>query len=601
MGFFDSSYTFAKDTLVSAKNAVVSSKDGQTAEKAADHFIDQSSGPITRFYNQLTGETITGAAAEKIKSKRAQTPPVPVNTNTVNPGSEEPLVASFAPVYVGKANSESYTIETPGEANSGNGTDSNGTKVEGGVQPFSLFNHWSLMNYQGGPLDSIKHEQYNAPLFAGEDPLLAQYRNPTASRIIQVLDDKPNNPGYRYTFADFALAKHYGKISNNYMVTLRRFPMPIEDDIINPKVLGPDGKTVITNAMPDLARAVTWMSEETGNKLEDILKFKVGTTWEEIESKIQEMESKGGKGGALGGLIGGNFFASSVMGAANGMDASQTKSAKEGYDSTKGTYPNHVFGPINIIDKVSIRKAGLDFTGDMELTFHYSLRQLDGVSPKIAFLDMLANMLVLTYNNGNFWGGSSRYTGGSGAFNKPFGDQSKLKSGDFGGFLGSIVGDVMNGATNMLKDISANGLMGSKLGNNLIGGGLMELFGSPQGGEAINAFLTGDPTGQYHVTIGNPLNPIAVVGNLYCDNADFEFGGELSYEGFPTELKVKVSLKPARPRDKADIEKMFNGGKQRMYLTPENGVNTNNSTNTSAYGNADNPEQADIYRKMTGG
>jgi len=352
--------------------------------------------------------------------------------------------------------------------------------------------------------------------------------------------------------------------------------------------------------MPDVARAVTWMSESTGNKLDELLKFDVSTAWKKVESAIQE-RSGGGEGGVLGGAIGGNFFASAAVGAANGMDAQGVANAKSGYDSTKGTYPNHVFGPINVIKEVMIREAGLNFTGDMELKFHYSLRQLEGVSPKIAFLDMLSNMLVLTYNNGNFWGGSSRYVGGSGKMSKPFGDFDKLKSGDFGGFLGSVVGDIAGAAGNMLNDIKENGLTGSKLGSNLIGGGLMKLFGTPQGSEALNAFLTGDPTGQYHVTIGNPLNPIAVIGNLYCEKADFQFGGELSYEGFPTELTVKVSLKPARPRDKADIEKMFNGGKQRMYLTPENGVNTNNGTNTSAYGNADSPEQADIYRKMTGG
>jgi len=38
-----------------------------------------------------------------------------------------------------------------------------------------------------------------------------------------------------------------------------------------------------------------------------------------------------------------------------------------------------------------------------------------------------------------------------------------------------------------------------------------------------------------------------------------------------------------------------------MYLTPEGGVNTNNSTNNSVYGNADTPHQAGIYRKMANG
>ena len=609
-GIADQLWNGTKDTVQRGLDAVKSNKNYQDVSRNIDNFIDQTEGGATKLYNVVTGEVIEGEAAVQLKKIIDQNKPVPENTATINPGSVEPTIASQNALYVAKANSESFEIEKPGEANT---TDT----IEGKKDvPFSLFNHWSLMNYAGGPLESFSdYTHYNSPLnvasaaSADASPediaavsatriSLEALRNPTATYIINQLNEK-GNPGYKYSFADFALAKHYGDISNNYMVTLRRFPMPVEDNIINPNIIGPDGSP-ISNAMPDLARAVSWMSDATGNKLDDILKFNVSTTWEEVKSKIQELGQED-QGGKLGGMIKGNAFASAALGAANGMDAVATRNAKTGYDATKGTYPNHVFGPINVIDKVMVRQAGLNFTGDFSLSFHYSLRQLDGVSPKIAFLDLFANLLVLTYNNGNFWGGSSRYIGGSGAFNKPFGDFEKLKAGDFGGFLGSIGGDLLDGATNVISDIKNNGLSGSKLGKNLIGGALMDMFGTPQGSEALNAFLTGDPTGQYHVTIGNPLNPIAVIGNLYCDSTDFKFGGELSYEGFPTELTVTVSLKPARPRDKADIERMFNGGKERMYLTPEGGVNTNQNTNNSAYGNADGPEQADIYRKMTNG
>jgi len=591
-------YYDAKAWAQRKKDEAEASKDGQTITKSFDHFIEQSEGGVSIFFNKLTGERITGAAAIKLRAEIAAAGGIPTNTTFISPGSVEPGFADTRAVYSATAPSESYKVETPGKANGGNGTDSAGTTIPGKPDvPFSLFNHWSLMNYVGGPLDTISNADYNKPLNAGQD--LTDYRNPSATRIIDWAKEK-NNPGYQWSFADFAMAKYYGKVSNNYMVTLRRFPMPVEDNIINPMVIGPGGETV-NNGMPDIARAVTWMDETIGNKLEDILKFDVSTVWEEVKSEIQEIASGEKKGGKLGEMIGGNFFASAALGAANGMDASQIQAANSGYDATKGTYPNHVFGPINIIDKVMVRKAGLDFTGDMSLTFHYSLRQLDGVSPKIAFLDLLANMLVLTYNNGNFWGGSTRYTGGAQGMNQPFGDFSKLKSGDFGGFLGSIVGDVFGKVGNIVADIKENGIMGNKFTQNIIGGGLMDLFGTPQGGEAIKAFLTGDPTGQYHVTIGNPMAPIATIGNLYCDKADFKFGGEMSYEGFPTELTVVVSLKPARPRDKADIERMFNGGRERMYLTPEGGVNTNNSTNNSVYGNADTPHQAGIYRKMANG
>ena len=74
-----------------------------------------------------------------------------------------------------------------------------------------------------------------------------------------------------------------------------------------------------------------------------------------------------------------------------------------------------------------------------------------------------------------------------------------------------------------MDDLSQMG--DSKILNNVIGGGLMDLFGGPQGGQVAQAFLTGEATGHWHLTIGNPLNPIAVIGNLGCTKANFEFDG----------------------------------------------------------------------------
>lgn len=112
----------------------------------------------------------------------------------------------------------------------------------------------------------------------------------------------------------------------------------------------------------------------------------------------------------------------------------------------------------------------------------------------------------------------------------------------------------------------------------------MNLFGKPNGTEAVKAFLTGDSTGSWHVTIGNPLNPIAVIGNLTCTSSDFEFDGPLGYEDFPSKLKVTVNLKPGRYRDKGDIESMFNAGRGRIYLTPSGGLNTDKETIVDVYG-----------------
>ena len=58
--------------------------------------------------------------------------------------------------------------------------------------------------------------------------------------------------------------EHYGQISNDYLVTLRRFAYPVGDDLLSPKTAGTKGKQVDSSA-PDLARAVTWLSPGLGN------------------------------------------------------------------------------------------------------------------------------------------------------------------------------------------------------------------------------------------------------------------------------------------------------------------------------------------------
>jgi len=86
----------------------------------------------------------------------------------------------------------------------------------------------------------------------------------------------------------------------------------------------------------------------------------------------------------------------------------------------------------------------------------------------------------------------------------------------------------------------------------------------------MNSLLTGESTGDWHLTIGNPVNPIMCIGNLICTGVSFDFPTDnLSYGDFPTKLVVKVKLKPGMAKDRAGIEMMFNMGKHRIYYAPK--------------------------------
>jgi len=476
--------------------------------------------------------------------------------------------------------------------------DANGKPIPGILSkidksaPYSIINKWSLISYKGkildakptkgedepGPTWGAAKELYTKPLYTAESDEL----NPTASTIIRKCREH-NSISYQYTSGDFAYCTYYGKIPNNYMLTLRRFPTPCEDDIINSTSLDGTGK-VVKKEQGYIARAITWMSEVTENKMEEILKFNAGFNWDDLESEVQTITPNQPDRGTVGSFINSSPFLSNIENTAKGISPAQAATVEahgSGWDPMKDTFPNHAFGPYNVIKNVRVRKEGLTFEQDIKLTFHYDLRAIGKVDPKLAMLDVLANMLVLTYNNAPFWGGATRYTS-SGTVKKPFGDMSKLYGGDIAGYFSGLATSFTEGFNSLFKGGALEAL--KKIGGNLLGGSMMNLFGKPSGTEAARAFLTGDSTGAWHLTVGNPLNPIAVIGNLTCTDAEYTMDGPLGYEDFPSKLKVTISLKPGRYRDKGDIESMFNAGRGRIYLTPKEGINTDKETVVDAYG-----------------
>ena len=477
--------------------------------------------------------------------------------------------------------------------------------IHAGMGVRSKFNAWSLFKFLNQPdvtdPKDVTNHGYNKAVVNSD------IINPTAKRIIVDAMTK-DSLSYNYSYSDFAATEHFGQISNDYLVTLRRFAYPVPDDIINTKDFKKGSSQAVDITQPDLARALTWMSPALGNDMKNVLAFGTKFNWKTEESQMQELSggTAANKRGTLGARIDGSSLMSAVESGVNGYsaDAAARKRARgDGYDAMSATYPNHVYGPLNVIKKVLVREQGLEFDQSFELNFYYDLKGGPTTSPKVMFMDVMANLLALTYNNAPFWGGGARWVGGSGSSStgKPFGDYEKLKNGDYAGFAQSIVTGISTkfsaGAADLKAGVNGilskglNGIGDSKILDNVIGGGLMKLLGGggAQGGQTAAAFLTGDPTGQWHLTIGNPMAPIMVCGNLALESSKIEFEGPLGYEGFPTKLKLTVTLKPARPRDKGEIESMFNAGKGRFYLTPDvpGARDLDDVVDVSQYGNKD--------------
>lgn len=481
--------------------------------------------------------------------------------------------------YRGRAQADSFTV----------------AKGMDDLIPRSIFNQYALFNFRGmygGLIGNSPFDQYrdmpNNPLMGGHNA-----QNVSISKLIEFFEEFYPKIGYKAQ--DFLYLKHYRKIPVNHLVTLRRFPMPVNDNIFDLSATPtPKDATEVNLATVDVNQvagvtAVTYLGETAGNKLDDILKFTYGLNYKPITSDLEKVQGRTDSGltqqpfyNKIGKV--GRAGADVLKGVTPGQKF--RRSLSEGEDRLGTTYANFVIGPVNVINSTTVRDTGIKFGNDITLTFDYELKSLNYVNPKIAMIDVISNMLTMTTNNAQFFGGGHRYYGSAGYVTSTFGDLSKLRSGDFAGYMGSVVEDVNTGFKqvfgggtgdfNVPNSISGLKKLGSALLGNMLGGFLKDNVGGLGSSQATAAFISAEPTGNWHLTVGNPLNPIVMMGNMFCDNTVMTLGNGLGYDDFPVEVKFAVDIKHGKPRDKGDIENMFNAGRGRIYAA---GASTNDILN----------------------
>lgn len=455
----------------------------------------------------------------------------------------------------------------------------------------------------------------------------------------------------KYRWADFMYCKDLGKVSNNHLITLRKFNAPIGDNIF---YYGPNEE----KDTPDKGRLISWFGTDD-NKLEDICKYNYSASWKELNSEIQDIQSKEENGKLLPSVlnIANSNYADAVSAGIGGENNAILNwlggklfngDALTGHQGELADYyykdKNRVYEPKNTIRDTHIYEGKLTFSQEFTLNFSYKMRSYDGINQKSAFLDLLGNILEVTYRRGSFWGGSYRWLG------VPRNNAGWQKANNFIDTLGGAVGNDIqklmgmdikdwgeilgNGQTmgfmkdalsgigldNMLsdaKDMLSDALNGdfdkfkeatSKAAKSkaaqALGKSVMGMIKNKLGRPAVYAMdslLTDSPVGLWHVTVGNPRNPILAMGNLIMTGASVQHLGPLGIDDFPTELKVSVTLKHAKSRDITDIANMYTGGKGAIYkpvkslddfkkMFPRIWNNESATTKIEYVGEADNEE-----------
>lgn len=476
---------------------------------------------------------------------------------------------------------------------------------------------------------NINYNPFNAKLITNTS-------NCTMRELV-ALSHQPNSVlgQARYKYADFIFCKDLGKVSNNHMITLRRFAHPVGDNIF--RFTGKAYRNTVEYGQNDfqenasIACMVTWFGTDD-NKLDDILKYSFKSTWKELKAEIQERDSKeDDPDNGLIGLLANSFSPTYNKQVARGMAGTNSiwnklgsrvfggavnsvgRIVGQGSAESNGVNShgmsqwdkmymradqNKVYTPKNTIQSTHIYEGRLEFSHEFTLNFSYKLRAYDVMNPKTVMLDLIGNILEMTYNRGHFWGGEKRIIGPprnnssiakTNAFidrqwNKLEGFALGFANGtlDWKGILGSL-SDAANSALSSAKTaaeetISSKGAnlvsIAQKMVNNFVkagaSGALLGQLKNALGRPAVYCFdslLDGAPVGLWHVTIGNPKNPIAAFGNLILENTQITHTGPLGFDDFPSEIKVTCTLKHGRPRDLTEISRMYTKGVSAFYNT----------------------------------
>jgi hypothetical protein len=523
-----------------------------------------------------------------------------------------------------------------------------------------LFNYYVLGNLKSGSGGSGKLNYIKSETFSMNKAVTPEIsRNPTAHNIIKTTTSSgafidPSSPyvSQPYNVKDFIFCKHYGVIPNNRMITLRRFPTAVMDNLRVP-VPGPRPELVDTGGNPQaievmgggitrgdmtktgaaqpVAQAVTFFGEGTGNRLEDILGITTGLNWRNPMQKAK-IEGQGNDRGFLDSSIGqyvqGLASAgtnknlqgiSNLIGAFTDPDNVQQRVQRTFFDkltSGDGPLSQRIFVDVNTVDKLWVRERG--FSGGatpFKLTFTYTLTSVGTINSRMLFIDLLANLLAIGTDYGKFLTPQFLVLSSKQGIGFPMGSKGYVKSllqpvEFLNDMLDSNWSALMKSKKSQLEKQVAQGkteLEGLKKGTKLPKDGVIyKTLSAMLTSDLINQIkyepimLSGYPTGEWHVVVGNPLNPIAMMGNLICNDVSIKLNNVLGPDDFPTEMTATYTLQPARQKHRGDFESMFNRGNGRLYLGKVNYSDQAKNVYRGAVSGND-PNQSDLKDIRTTG
>jgi hypothetical protein len=384
--------------------------------------------------------------------------------------------------------------------------------------------------------------------------------------------------------ADFAYLKNIGVYPNNRLIIARRFPGPVSNDL-----------TAIQEA--PLATLISWVPEDN-----NFFEITFGEEWTSakasFESILNDMggdlslsgDNKAGMG-KLGSIASGAFGAIPLPGLMEGL---QYKLFQELgiVDKNQNDFIIPTGDP-NLIRQAKQRTtlgkgeagSGLKCSFQIKMIVEYEQKFINGVDPTIVYFDIIANALSFATSESRFQLNNNFFAGANSMLNKFIsGNRQQIVAG-LEDFLGKLK-NVLNQNIDKLKDsLSGNKTTGKNTTNqnnqpsntNNVSANKIDLnnFIKNTLGAVIGKYkvaligvlnsLTGMHSTPWHITIGNPKRPYFSSGDMLVEDLTMSMGPVLGFNDLPSNIKLEVTLKPARNIGADEIYNRFNIGIGRTY------------------------------------
>jgi hypothetical protein len=491
----------------------------------------------------------------------------------------------------------------------------------------SLFNAFYVFKYSGG-VSSVSRSLYTSlstkTTPSGDNPAIVS--NPTASAIVDWSNGLAKNPSpyglnnSTYSWSDFLFCKHYGIIPNNRLLTLRKYPLGTQDDASVKR------NVKVTN-LP-VAQAVAWFGPGTPNSINDLWQNKWELAWKQgsTDAKnvqgneivnfsqalknvlptntnpliVKAIENLATMADLTAAATGNGAVRQNVISAGKAEIEKKIQEFQKNLYSDTGAFFNQILGPVNVKNSFLYRDRGLSnaaVNSQWTIQFDYKTNSYFGMNQRRVALDLIANMLELTYSSGEWLESLNVYYKNLGIALRPD-EQAHIEACLVGGNFDALA----------LSEVFYN-IAASRVDKMLTSGIALVSQGADAALSGLTSFITGDnasilasiqnpndpkyaqlrdaiqieltkalagtfpgfvqqranvgniPTGNWHLTIGNPMNPIMRIGDLVVKSCELTFGEELGADDFPIDMAFKVVLGPTKPRDGRDIRKTFNAGR----------------------------------------